>query len=68
MSGPWGDAPITLAPEQERACRDAWIQHGAGRYCPICRVRKCREGSIAAAVLIQGGHDLGGQPNSQVGP
>ena len=66
MSGPFGDAPITLHAEQERACRDAWAQHGSGGYCPLCEVQRCREGSIAAAVLIQGGLEPGGQPNGQV--
>lgn len=63
MSGPWGDAPITLHPDQERVCRDAWNQHGRGGYCPLCKVERCREASIAAAFLIQAGHELGGQPN-----
>jgi hypothetical protein len=66
MSGPWGDAPISLAPEQERAVRDAWVQHGSGGWCPLCEVERCRESTIAAAVLIHGGLEPGGQPNGQV--
>lgn len=66
MSGPWGDAPITLHPDQVRVRRDAWIQHGSGGYCPECKVERCREGSINAAVLIHGGHEPGHQPNGQV--
>ncbi len=66
MSGPWGDAPITLDAEQERACLDAWAEHGRGGWCPLCKVDGCRESTIAAAVLNHAGHDLGGQPNGQV--
>lgn len=66
MSGPWGDAPITLAPEQERTCRDAYAQHGSGGYCPLCKTQRCREATIAAAVLIHGGLDLGGHPNGHI--
>lgn len=58
MSGPWGDAPITLPAEQERTCREAYERHGSGGWCPLCRVQRCREGSINAAVLIHAGHDL----------